>query len=111
MCSTRILAQSEVGFINQCEHCQAIHLAFGTAIFCLSESEFLHICSQVQSDLDQIDISMNTQVKCIQIAHPSKSGFSFVLNITELRQLKTLLEPAQFLLTAYNLIRDDETLY
>jgi len=111
MCSNRILSRSDMGFVNQCDHCRTIHLAFGTAVFSLSESEFIEFCNRISDDISQIDSRMNTKIKCIRLSHPSKCGFSFVLTVLELQQLNALCEPAQFLLSAYNLIRDDETLY
>jgi len=111
MCTTRILSRSTMGFINQCIDCRAIHLAFGTVVFRMSEEEFASFCSCVDDEAEQINDRINPATKSVQIGHPSQLGCSLVLSVSELLQLQEMIQKAHFLLTAYNLIRDDETLY
>lgn len=108
MCTTRILAQSKAGFINQCQECESIHLAFGTSLLRLSEDEFEEISSQIYYDVQHVNDRINPNSKSIQISHPSGSGFSLVLSKNELAQLNELVQEANILLTAYNLISNDD---
>lgn len=108
MCTARILAQSKAGFINQCQECESIHLAFGTSLLRLSEDEFEEISSQIYYDVQHVNDRINPNSKSIQIPHPSGSGFSLVLSKNELAQLNELVQEANILLTAYNLISNDD---
>jgi len=106
MCTTRILAQSKMGFVNLCSHCGVFHLAFGTAILKLSEDDFFSICSQIDDDVQSNRSWVDPEVKSIQIFHPSQSGFSLVLTYVEYRQFRDMLLEAHLILTAYQLIRE-----
>lgn len=108
MCTTRILAQSKAGFINQCTECESIHLAFGTSLLRLTVEEFMEISSQIYYDVQHVNDRINPNSKSIQISHPSGSEFSLVLSMNELTQLNDLAQEANILLTAYNLISNDD---
>ena len=108
MCTTRILSQTKAGFINQCRECESIHLAFGTSLLRLSEEEFGEISSQIYNDVQHVNNRIDPNSKSIQIPHPTGSGFSLVLSINELTQLNELIQEANIILTAYNLISDDD---
>jgi hypothetical protein len=107
MCTTRILASSKVGFINQCTDCESIRIAFGTTLMNLRVDEFKDICSQIYEDVQLINDQMNPNSKSIQISHPLHPEFSFVLSINELNQLNDLVQSANILLSAYNLLKDE----
>lgn len=107
MCTTRILAQSKAGFINQCTECESIHLAFGTALLRLTVDEFMEISSHIYYDVQHVNNRINPNSKNIQIPHPSGSEFSLVLSTNELSQLNEIVQEANILLTAYNLISND----
>jgi len=108
MCTTRILARSKAGFINQCTECENIHLAFGTALLSLRTEEYVEISSQIYYDVQHINDRINPNSKSIQIAHPMRPEFSLVLSKHELVQLNELVQEANILLSAYNLLNDDK---
>lgn len=107
MCTTRILARSKGGFINQCAESNNIHLAFGTSLLSLRTDEYTEISSQIYYDVQHINDRIDPNSKCIQITHPIKPEFSLVLSKNELIQLNELVQEANILLSAYNLLKND----
>lgn len=108
MCTTRVLSQSKAGFINQCVECENIHLAFGTSLLSLRVEEYEEISSQIYYDVQHINDRINPNSKSIQISHPLRAEFSLVLSKNELLQLNELVQEANVLLSAYNLLSDDK---
>lgn len=105
MCTTRILASSKKGFINQCTECGSYKIAFGTALMNLREDEYQYFCDQVNDEVQHINLTVTSAVKNILIELQSKPEFSLVLNTLELLQLNELVQQANILLSAYNIIK------
>lgn len=104
MCTTRILASSKKGFINQCTECNSFKVAFGTTLMNFRVSEYHAFCEQVNDEVQHINLAINSAIKCIQIEFQSQPEFSLVLSTFEVKQLNDLIQTANILLSAYNII-------
>lgn len=107
MCTTRILASSKKGIINQCTECKSFRIAFGTALMNFRALDYQKFCDQVNDEVQHINLSMNATIKCILIEMEFQPEFSLVLNTNELKQLNDLVQTANIILSAYNIIKDD----
>lgn len=96
MCTHRILAQNDNGYIILCKKCNHFQIAFGTTVICLSEIQYEEFKLQVEDQLNFYKNDGFPQQKIIQLQIFS-ANVQMVVSFNELLKLIELLEAESIL--------------
>lgn len=107
MCTHRILAHNENGYVVLCAKCNHIQIAFGTTIICLTEEQFAYFKMSAYNQFNHYKDDGFPQQKIIQMPTFSVNT-KIILSFIELKKLIELIEEADILIQVDKIINKAE---
>ena len=94
MCSYKTLHHCEHGYVLRCEHCQHLHVGFGTTVQAFTCDQFYEFkaVAEEQYELHRLDRERNR--KHIYIATAAKA-VTLIYSLHDLERLTALLDKAE----------------
>jgi hypothetical protein len=104
VCTHKILAHNENGYVSLCQRCSHYQIAFISTILTLTEEQYSIFKSQVTKQLQcsKNEFSENHKTFCI---HTFSENTRLILSLKELQKLVEILEEAEASLEVSNLMR------